>query len=211
MNAQVRQVLALLALVLVVVFTIEQGSRVSQESNKQAATRSKPNAFASNAKARSFDGEGEARLSISSADSLYFEEQQRIELIRPAIQFMDKSGHRYQLEADRGDYQLDKEQIQLSGSVLVQSLNEQTGHPKQAEQTTANTPSARSTAHLDALSLRTEALLFDARERFISSEQAVTITLGANSLKAVGMRVALDQRNLKLLSRVKGRYVIDHN
>lgn len=211
MNTQVRQVLALLALVLVVVFTIEQGSRVSQESNKQAATRSKPNAFASNAKARSFDGEGEARLSISSADSLYFEEQQRIELIRPAIQFMDKSGHHYQLEADRGDYQLDKEQIQLSGSVLVQSLNEQISHPEHAEQTTVNKPSARSTTHLDALSLRTEALLFDARERFISSEQAVTITLGANSLKAVGMRVALDQRNLKLLSRVKGRYVIDHN
>lgn len=211
MNPQVRQVLALLALVLVVVFTIEQGSRVSQESSKKEATRSKPSAFASNAKAQSFDGEGEARLSISSEDSLYFEEQQRIELIRPAIQFMDKSGHHYQLEADRGDYQLDSEQIQLSGSVLVQSLNEHAPPSVHAEQAPTNAAKAGSTSNLADLTLRTEALLFDARKRFISSEQAVTITLGANSLKAVGMRIALDQRNLKLLSRVKGRYVIDHN
>ena len=204
-SKQTRQLLLLLALALSIVLLLDQGSQVSQNNSDAAAQQEKPSAFASNAIVHSYEGTGRPRISIKSLDSLYYKTSNRVQLNKPEIFFRADNDRHYWLRADEGRYQLGEELFILSGDVQLSALPEAVSPELLYDQEIEGA----SVRFIPDLTLSTEELLFDASKRFISTQRMVTIKQGSHSLVAEGMEVALDKRNLKLLSKVKGRYVIE--
>lgn len=196
-SRQTRQLVLILLLAVSLVVLLNQGSKQNNTTPTSASEQEKPAAFSTSTTVRSYKGVGPYQLAIQSSESIFYESSGRVELKRPEILFTTKQGDHFQVQAISGYYRLNEEIFTLQGDVLLSG--------------TSNNPDtqAQNLHSVNNMTLRTEALVFDAKTRFISTDEAVTIEQGPHSLEAVGFSISIDERNMNLHQKVKGRYVID--
>ena len=115
----------------------------------------------------------------------------------------------YMLLSDKGQYSIDSGVITLTGNVLVeQRTGSQTATIVSHKNTDSKSESARKNQTTELLmSLTTQALTYDSKTNFISTQEAVTIKRGLTSINAIGMEVDISKKKLVLRSQVRGRHV----
>ena len=57
--------------------------------------------------------------------------------------------------------------------------------------------------------LKSDEFELNNQTHFISTDQAVTITKGKSSIRAVGLNAWIDEKKIELLSEVQGHYVFN--
>ncbi|MDX1453451.1 MAG: LPS export ABC transporter periplasmic protein LptC [Oleiphilaceae bacterium] len=178
--------MALLTLGLIVILLLQE-DQVDDNPEYLGNDINRPYATLKNGKIIQYDESGTAAVTLHMQAARYYEQSDAIEIERPLMQLKDAKAGDIQITAETGSYQPKAQILELDGSVLVHQTD------------SAQTP----------LQIKTEALLLDNRQRFISTDSAVTIAGGAQQLSAVGMRADLDARRVELLSNVKGRYELE--
>ncbi|MDH5258558.1 MAG: LPS export ABC transporter periplasmic protein LptC [Gammaproteobacteria bacterium] len=106
-------------------------------------------------------------------------------LSNPSLQFRQQDQH-WLVVAKNGEFKGDKKII-LDGDVKIQQLNGRT----------------------NILNIKTEHLDISLDENIASTDEKVTVSNENGEINATGMNLNLDQRQLRLLSKVKGRYVFE--
>jgi len=158
---------------------IEQSSTVTPE-----VTSRKPNAIASGTKFREFNEQGALELEIDSTTSYYFRDERLIETVEPHIRYHNDQGELLTLDGKTGQLKTD------SGLLTLE---------QEVELTRTDTLDRK-------LVIRTEDLVVDTENDFISTSHEVTITQGEHSLSSQGLKASLSDRKLELPKRVRGTY-----
>jgi len=184
LSKQTKQLLLLLLLTVISVTAFQNTSSLQEPISNTTSTVEQPVAFARNANYISYKNQGEPSMKVSSKESLYYATSGRVLIDAPVIDLETSDKRIVQLRAKSGIYMTEDEALTLIGEVRLQQKN----------------------AGNDPLTLTTERLEFNAATRFISTDQVVKIVKGNNQVNAVGLNASIDDKNIHLLSKVRGRY-----
>jgi LPS export ABC transporter protein LptC len=126
---------------------------------------------------------------IHAEKAYFYSYSDLIRIDQPGFTTSPETGTRYTLKADNGDYHPLEKTLLLSGNVTAMQYNQ------------------------DQLlwTLETDQLLLNYKEGEISSDKAVLVTQGKNSLRAIGLEASMTDKTLNLMSNVRGKYVFETN
>lgn len=130
-----------------------------------------------------FDTQGNLSSRVISPLVETFRSNSKIYLTTPEIITIGPNGEAWRAEGETGEMDNSQRQISLTGNVRFRE-----------------TPSRNAYA-IDAISLT-----YDADEQKVTSEELVTISTDKHRLTSVGMIVDLKERQISLLSDVKGQH-----
>lgn len=146
---------------------------------------SEPDGFVVDGRYRSFDQNGQLETVIYSPRIEQFEARNLATMLRPDATLHDPdSGTSWRMTANQGEFQKDKDIIDLEGDVLVR----------------------RPLANGEVATLAAEHLTLDNKQRTVYTDTPVVLTEAHGVTRATGMKAWIDDRVLELHSQVKGRY-----
>jgi len=177
----------ILLLLLTIAFSALFNESIESPAPTQSSAREeKPAAFTTQSTFTAYEGEGPAKMEITSQRSIFYAQKNEIEIDAPRIVYTDDTQNVYTLSAEKGRFLVASKQLSLNDDVRVTQQNTDTQAP---------------------LHLTTSQLHFDTENRFISTDQVVTIKRGLMTLSAIGLEADLDPKILTLHQRVRGKYV----
>lgn len=186
------RMLGLIATVLVL-FVMLWHNEEPATSDEAAALRgtAEPDAFVSGGRYLSFSATGQLTSRIESQRIEQFESEQVIRMQQPrATLFGEADDASWELEAQQGEFLEARDLIHLTGDVRIIRLADQRGAVSPPE----------------PMSLLTEALTLNSKERTVYTSEPVTITDALGVTRATGMKAWIDPRILELNAQVEGRY-----
>lgn len=145
----------------------------------------KPEAFIEGAQFQLYDKEGFS-TTLKSKTAYFYKQSDLVDIESPQATVSNQNGSIIELSAATGKLSPETEELSLSGSVLIKQVF----------------PADK------AWSMKGEEFLIDNKQRFISSDQAVTIQKGESTMQAVGLEAHLDEKRIELLSKVRGQYAL---
>jgi len=158
----------------------------------------KPSAFISNGEFKIYDKEGNA-TNFSSKKARYFSNPKRILIDYPSISFDTNDNQTITLNAKEGIFHPEEEKLSLKGEVIIQRLPPiETAHSSNSK-----------TEELETWTLKSDEFELNNQTHFISTDQAVTMTKGKSSIRAIGLNAWIDEKKIELLSEVQGHYVFN--
>lgn len=164
----------------------------------------KPTAFILNGKFTIYDKNGHA-TDLYSKKARYFSDPKRILIDSPAITFKTTDNQTVTLNANTGVFHPEDERLLLRGKVVIQRGTHQL----------SDTPdknahlSSEISNNIEAWTLESEEFELNNKTHFISTDQAVTMTKGKSSIRAIGLNAWIDEKRIELLSEVQGHYVFN--
>lgn len=181
--------LLVLASVLLAAYIIWKDDPETDKPDTTAAEEARQDidSFVSAGEFITYDKTGKVRSVIRTAHSEHFPATDSASLQQPEILFYQRDRQPWHLSAQTGRYQLQQEQLNLNGEVNIRQTP----------------PDPNQSPWL----LTTESLFIDYKSRFISTDQQVKISDGNAVLSGTGMESHIDDREIKLLSNVRGSYV----
>ncbi|WP_179959428.1 LPS export ABC transporter periplasmic protein LptC [Marinobacter changyiensis] len=162
-------------------------SEESREPSDALALRgpSEPDGFVVDGRYRSFDINGQLETVIYSPRIEQFEARNLATMSQPDATLHDPdSDTTWRMTANRGEFQEDKDIIDLEGDVLVR----------------------RPLANGEVATLEAEHLTLDNKQRTVYTDTPVVLTEAHGVTRATGMKAWINDRVLELHSQVKGRY-----
>jgi len=163
--------------------------------------KEKPSAFISNGEFKIYDKNGQP-TNLSSKKARYYSNPKRILIDSPSISFNTNDSQIITLNAKEGTFYPEEEKLFLKGEVIIQRL------PPSAAINDAQTPN-KQTEPFEIWTLESDEFELNNQTHFISTDQAVTMTKGKSSIRAVGLYAWIDEKKIELLSEVQGRYVFN--
>jgi lipopolysaccharide export system protein LptC len=150
-----------------------------------ASTDTKPEAFIEGAQFQLYDKQGFS-TTLKSKTAYFYQESDHVDIEAPHATVSSENGSVIELTAATGKLSPKTEELSLNGSVLIKQVF----------------PADK------VWSMRGEEFLIDNKQRFISSDQAVTIQKGESTMQAIGLNAYLDEKRIELLSKVRGQYAL---
>jgi len=170
--------------------------------------KEKPSAFIRNGEFKIYDKNGQP-TNLSSKKARYYSNPKRILIDSPSISFNTNDNQAITLNAKEGIFYPEEEKLFLKGEVIIRRL------PPSIPETTsstainnAQTPN-KQTEQFEIWTLESDEFELNNQTHFISTDQAVTMTKGKSSIRAVGLYAWIDEKKIELLSEVQGRYVFN--
>ncbi len=145
----------------------------------------KPSAYLVDSTFNLFNAEGKLSK-LHAAKAFFYKDQDAIKIENPEF-LSDDINTSTLLTARNGLYHPSNESLLLEGDVIAK----QTENMKTVWQ------------------LKTDKLNIDNKTGMLFTNEAVDITSGSHKLQATGITVSLNDRNIKLLSNVRGKYVFE--
>lgn len=173
---------ALSTAVAIFIFSSEDSEQLTRDN--AAEDKVKASAYINNGRFYIYDKNGFS-TKLSSTEATFFPDEDLVEIQSPSIKLANSNGNEFHLTAISGQLSPNTEKIILKGDVSVTQT-------KPIENT---------------WSLKGQAFTLDNKTRFISSDQAVTITKDQHTLHAIGLNAWIDEKRIELLSKVRGQYV----
>ncbi|MGQ7842982.1 LPS export ABC transporter periplasmic protein LptC [Granulosicoccus sp. 3-233] len=176
--------LPLLIIVVVVVDHVEEPEIfVVEETIDMRETRS--DYYMADFQSRKYDANGQIEYTVRGDTLAHYPHDDRSEITSPRVE-LHREGAQWQIESDSGLFDTDPDLFTLQGNVIVK---------RQAE-----------TA--DPLTIRTSTLTVATESNEVSTEARIEISAPTWRLQANGLKSAIDQGKLTLLSDVIGRYEV---
>ena len=167
----------------------------------------KPSAFISNGEFTIYDKNGRA-TNLVSKKARYYTNPKRIIIDSPSISFKTDTNQTITLNAQKGTFHPDEETLFLKGEVIIEQI------PTASQETLTISPlqsnqTIHHTAEPETWTLKSDEFKLNNQSHFISTDQAVTMTKGKSSIRAIGLNAWIDEKKIELLSEVQGHYVFN--
>ncbi|MGP4844611.1 LPS export ABC transporter periplasmic protein LptC [Marinobacter sp. 1Y8] len=163
----------------------KSGDHTTSDPTSDLRGPKEPDSFIVNGEYRSFDQTGHTSAVITSPRIEQFETQETAHMQEPRARMIDaKSGQPWTLRADEGEYQLNKDIVDLSGNVII----------------------TRTIGGSTESQLKTESLTLDNEQRIVHTDAPVVMTDPSGVTRATGMKAWIDERIVELNSQVEGQY-----
>lgn len=176
--------LPLLIIVVVVVDRVEEPEAfVLEETLNMRETRS--DYYMSEFQSRKFDSNGQIEYTVRGDTLAHYPQNDRSEITAPRIE-LRREGAQWQIESNSGLFDTNPDLFTLLGDVVVN---------RQAEAS-------------DPLTIRTSSLTVATESNEVSTDARIEISAPTWQLQATGLKSAIDQGKLILLSDVIGRYEV---
>lgn len=174
----------LMIIVVVVVDRIEAPEVFDvEETIDMSETRS--DYYLADFSSRKYDDLGQVEYTVQGETLAHYPISDRSEITGPRIE-LHREGVHWQIQSDNGIFDTNPDLFTLQGDVLVQ----------------------RSSADSDPVTIRTNSLTIATESNEVSTDAVIEIIAPAWHLQATGLKSAIDQGKLTLLSEVTGRYEV---
>ncbi len=147
--------------------------------------RQEPDAFVIDATYLVFNEQGRLRTRLHSERAVHYPATDQGHLTNPRLTVYPDTGSPWQISSSQGILHIPEDRVELVGFVTV----------------TGEQPAGK------PLRFDSPTLEYNDKTRFIRTDQPVIINSQFNQLSAVGMEFQIDQKILRLFSRVEGVYV----
>ena len=134
---------------------------------------------------RKYNDLGQVEYTVQGETLAHYPISDRSEITEPRIE-LHREGVQWQIQSDNGIFDTNPDLFTLLGAVVVQ----------------------RSTADSDPVTIRTTSLTISTESNEVSTDAVIEINAPAWRLQATGLKSAIDQGKLTLLSEVTGRYEV---
>ncbi len=134
---------------------------------------------------RKYDNQGQMEYTVQGETLAHYPFSDRSEITKPRVA-LHREGVQWQIQSDNGVFDTNPDLFTLQGDVIVQ----------------------RSTADSNPVTIRTSSLTVATESNEVSTEAVIEIIAPAWRLQATGLKSAIDQGKLTLLSEVTGRYEV---
>lgn len=176
--------LPLLIIVVVVVDHVEEPEVfVLEETIDMRETRS--DYYMSEFRSRKYDVNGQIEYTVTGDTLAHYPHNDRSEITAPRVE-LHREDAQWQIESNSGLFDTNPDLFTLNGNVIVK---------RQAEAT-------------DPLTIRTNSLTVATESNEVSTDAKIEISAPTWQVQAVGLKSAIDQGKLILLSDVIGRYEV---
>lgn len=176
--------LPLLILVVVVVDRVEEPEAfVIEETINMRETRS--DYYMAEFRSRKYDSNGQIEYTVEGETLAHYPQSDRSEITAPRVE-LHREGAQWQIESNSGQFDTNPDLFTLQGNVIVK----------------------RQAASSDPLTIRTSSLTVATESNEVSTEARIEISAPTWQLQATGLKSAIDQGKLTLLSDVIGRYEV---
>ncbi len=176
--------LPLLILVVVVVDRVEEPEAfILEETLDMRETRS--DYYMSEFQSRKFDSRGQIEYTVKGDTLAHYPHNDRSEITAPRVE-LHREGAQWQIESNSGLFDTNPDLFTLLGNVVVK---------RQAQAS-------------DPLTIRTSSLTVATESNEVSTDARIEISAPTWQLQATGLKSAIDQGKLILLSDVIGRYEV---
>ncbi|KPJ81648.1 MAG: hypothetical protein AMJ58_04155 [Gammaproteobacteria bacterium SG8_30] len=179
------RLLLLLALVALVVLVLDVTGLGDAGDAPDAASTVQTGYYLRDATLTEFDESGQVRLEVSARLATENPALKTVELEMVTVNYYPEAGQRWRVTSDRGHLPPDREQVDLSGNVVM--TGERRGLP-------------------DPAVVRSDELTLEVEERVARTDGPVTLSLGRHGLSATGLVANLKAETLRLESSVNGRF-----
>ncbi|ASJ75920.1 LPS export ABC transporter periplasmic protein LptC [Granulosicoccus antarcticus] len=175
----------ILILVVVVVDLIEEAPEIFnvEETINMRETRS--DYYMADFRSRKYDKQGQIEYTIRGETLAHYPDNDRSEITAPRVE-LNREGAQWQIQSDSGTFDTSPDLFTLHGDVIVK----------------------RSAADYDPITIRTSTLTVATESNEVSTDAVIEISAPAWRLQATGLKSAIDQGKLSLLSEVTGRYEV---
>ena len=168
----------------------------------------KPSAFISNGEFTIYDKKGHP-TNFLSKKARYYSNPKRILIDTPFISFTTEDNQVITLNAKKGTFHPTEEKLTLTGNVIIQRLPPTHPNALTFSSGNAESPPDNAVDQYETWTLKSEGFELNNQTHFISTDQAVTMTKGESSVRAVGLNAWINERKIELLSEVQGHYVFN--
>ena len=134
---------------------------------------------------RKYDNQGQVEYTIQGETLAHYPRSDRSEVTEPRVE-LHRAGVQWQIQSNNGIFDTNPDLFTLQGDVIVE----------------------RSTANSDLVTIRTSSLTVATESNEVSTDAMIEISAPAWRLQATGLKSAIDQGKLTLLSDVTGRYEV---
>lgn len=191
-----KQLLLILCLCIILFLFMRHEDSIKSTSNVQNHDKERPTAFMEGSKITTYDTAGNANFVLNSDQALFYDDKHLIVLKNPKIEFADQGlNQNNELEYQKIYLNSDNAQFDTKEEILFLSDN-----------VTLSMPGIEQN-----IELSTHKLKFEKKTRFISTDELVTITKGNGTLTAKGLNAWPDDKKVRLISKVRGQYVLNGN
>jgi len=174
----------ILILIVVVLDRVEQPDLIeTEETINMSETRS--DYYMSDFRTRKFDQDGQLEYIIQGATLAHYPDGDRSEIVAPNVE-LRREQTTWIVKGQRGRFESPQTLFTLEGDVTVLRSN-----------TNADT---------QPITIKTESISIATESNLVHTDQPIEIVAPQWSLSATGLRSAIDQGTLSLLSNVVGRY-----
>ncbi|WLQ14589.1 LPS export ABC transporter periplasmic protein LptC [Hahella aquimaris] len=151
---------------------------------EESLLKDEPDAFVINAVYTTYNKEGALTSRLQSQLAKHYPDTDTGVLTRPNLEIFQQGEKSWHVESLEGELLIKQDTLKLRGDVEVNGASND-GAP---------------------ILMQTQALDYNNKSRFISTDQPVKITSNINQLTAVGMEADIDKKLIVLLSQVTGVY-----
>ena len=134
---------------------------------------------------RKYDNQGQVEYTVQGETLAHYPRSDRSEVTEPRVE-LHREGVQWQIQSNNGIFDTNPDLFTLQGDVIVK----------------------RSTANSDMVTIHTSSLTVATESNEVSTDAMIEISAPAWRLQATGLKSAIDQGKLTLLSDVTGRYEV---
>lgn len=172
----------LLILVVFVIDRVEEPPEVETETTIDMH-KTQSDYYLSDFVTRKFDVRGNVEYIVRGAALAHYPDDDRSEITKPNLE-LHRDGTTWFVESSTGRFDTEPDLFQLRGNVTVK----------------------RDSEGAESVVIKTESLTIATDINQVATEEAIEIVAPAWRLQAIGLRSAIDDGTLQLLSNVTGRY-----
>ncbi|MBX2886559.1 MAG: LPS export ABC transporter periplasmic protein LptC [Granulosicoccus sp.] len=132
---------------------------------------------------RKFSATGQVEYIVSGAALAHYPDDDRSEITKPRLE-LHRSGTTWYMQSSKGRFDTEPDLFQLQGNVTVK----------------------RSSEVSEPLTIKTQSLTIATESNQVNTDDSIEIVAPTWRLQAKGLRTAIDEGTLQLLSDVEGRY-----
>ena len=181
----IARLLLLLALIALVVLVLDLTGRDDVVDVPESASTVQTGYYLRDATLTEFDDSGKVRLEVSARLAIENPALKTVELEMVTVNYRPQAGQRWRVTSDRGHLTPERDQVDLSGNVVMTGEREGLADPAV---------------------VRSDELTLEVEDQVARTDGPVTLSLGRHGISATGLVANLKAETLRLESGVNGRF-----
>lgn len=177
--------IALASVLLIIAINIADNTATDSKTNlSELNGEIKPSAYLSQSTFNLYNEHGKLSK-LEATKAYFFSNKDAITIENPSFSTRNKTSNLI-LTADKGYFQPSDELLTLEGNVLAKQI----------------------ISDENAWELSSDTLKVDNKAGILSTDQKIVISNGIHTLSALGFQASMNEKEIKLLSKVRGKYVL---